>query len=417
MTRFTPALMLALAAFHAPAHATTLDEAIAAALRHAPVIAIADAERSAASGRRLQAWGAATPAASASGMIGTGRIDPKNFFGLSAADVTPKVGQISIEQPIFAGGRIVAGIAQANAGIAAAEAGQAATRARLAVEVAEAYGQVLSTRTAQDLAGRLVAQMVEIERQAKLRFTAGEIASTDVAQAQARLAEARGAMARAEGERLASEAHYRNLVGAEPTDLAPLPETLDLPATLDEALAIAAERNPMLAQAMAGTKAARAGSRAAKGELLPMIGAFAEANMVRDQFFPDYRADTSVVGIRARIDLSPGRNLGRIRTASAEAHAAEARLRDARSLVEEQVIAGFHGVRTARLVAEAAEQQASASAQALASVRHEVRVGMKPQLALLDAEREATQAATAAAAARTGRIVAAYRLQALLGLH
>ena len=48
-------------------------------------------------------------------------------------------------------------------------------------------------------------------------------------------------------------------------------------------------------------------------------------------------------------------------------------------------------------------------------VRHEVRVGLKPQIDLLNAEREAAAAAAAAAQARTARIVAAYRLRALIG--
>jgi outer membrane protein len=83
--------------------------------------------------------------------------------------------------------------------------------------------------------------------------------------------------------------------------------------------------------------------------------------------------------------------------------------------VEEQVISAFQDVRTAQLVEQAAADQASAAAQALESVRHEVRVGMKPQLDLLDAERESIAAEAGAARAGTDRIVAAYRLLSLLG--
>ncbi|MHA3790620.1 TolC family protein [Sphingomonas sp. YL-JM2C] len=67
------------------------------------------------------------------------------------------------------------------------------------------------------------------------------------------------------------------------------------------------------------------------------------------------------------------------------------------------------------LVETAAGQQAVAAAQARDGVRHEVRVGMKPQLDLLDAEREATAAVVNEARAQGDRIVAAYRLLALLG--
>jgi outer membrane protein len=48
-------------------------------------------------------------------------------------------------------------------------------------------------------------------------------------------------------------------------------------------------------------------------------------------------------------------------------------------------------------------------------VRHEVRVGAKRQLALLDAERKALQATAGAVAAETDRIVAAWQLRLLVG--
>ncbi|MCK9542777.1 MAG: TolC family protein [Novosphingobium sp.] len=96
--------------------------------------------------------------------------------------------------------------------------------------------------------------------------------------------------------------------------------------------------------------------------------------------------------------------------------AADARVRAARSALDEQTISAFQGVRSAMLVETAAGQQALAAAQARDSVRHEVRVGMKPQIDLLDAEREATAGAVSQAKAQSDRIVAAYRLLALLGV-
>ncbi len=400
----------------ASAQATTLDEAIAAALVHTPAIAMAEAAHDAADGRVRQALGAALPTATISGSIGAGRLDPQNFFGLGAANVTPRMAQAAIEQPLFAGGRIVAGIDQARAGRAMAAATRTATRADVMTAVAAAYGDVLTTAHVMALTQRMTEEMVEIERQARLRFKAGEVPSTDVAQATARLAEARAALARAEGQRASAVAHYRNLVGQAPSDLAPLPAPPAIPASLDEAVTMAAGNSPAIARAEAGVTAARAARRAAKADLMPTIGAFAEATAVRDQFFPDYRSDAATIGVRARWELfSGGRTMGRIAETGAEARVAEEGLRAARMGVEEQVISAFEGVRAATLVEQAAADQDKAAAAARDSVRHEVRVGMKPQLALLDAEREALAAAMAAAQARADRVVAAYRLNGLLG--
>lgn len=409
-------LALALAALPLPAAAVTLDEAIAAALHHAPEIAAADAETGAAKARLDQAEAGRLPTATISGTYGYGRLDPKDFFGLGAENVHPRAVQATIEQPLFTGGRVSAGIAAAKAGLDAREAGRGSIRSRIVADVARAYGDVLAAGRMAGLHARLVDETAEIERQAKLRFKAGESPSTDVSQAAARLAEARAGLARAEGMTVSAAARFRNLTGLDAAGLEPLPGNPPLPVTLDAAMDAAKARSPMLAEAEAGLHAAEAAARGARAERLPTVGAFAEAGAVRDQFFPDYRADSTTVGVRARWALfSGGRVSAKIAEASSDMLAAEARMRAAELQIEEAVIAAFQDVRTALLVETAAEDQARAAEQALSSVRHEVRVGMKPQLDLLDAEREALGAGVAAAGARTDRIAAAYRLLALIG--
>ncbi len=206
-------LALLLAALAAPAGAVTLDDAIAAALAHDPSITIADAGRDAAGGRVSQARAGGLPTVTVRGSLGYGRLDPQGFFGLAGANVTPFTAQASIEQPLFTGGRAAALTAQARAGLASAEAGRVNARGDLATAVAAAYGEVLTAKTMVASWQRLLDQTDEIERQARLRFKAGESPSTDVDQATARLAEARGGLAGAEGAVAAARAHYRNLVG------------------------------------------------------------------------------------------------------------------------------------------------------------------------------------------------------------
>ncbi|PZN96999.1 MAG: channel protein TolC [Alphaproteobacteria bacterium] len=414
MNRACVALLLASLA--APVDATTLDDAIAAALAHDPSITIADAGREAAGGRVTQAKSAGLPTVTVRGSLGYGRLDPQGFFGLGGANVTPLTAQASIEQPLFSGGRVAAAVAQARAGLAVAEAGRINARGDLAAAVADAYGNVLTSTIMVASWQRLLAQTSEIERQARLRYKAGESPDTEVAQASARLAEARGGLAGAEGAVAAARAHYRNLVGDDPLDLAPLPAGPPAPPTLDEAVALAAHNSAGIAQAEAGLAGARAASRGARAERLPTVGAFAEAGRVSDQFFPDYRANAATVGVRANWQLyNGGRVAGRITETNAEVRVAEARLRAARQQVEEQVVTLFQGLRTAQLIAIAAADQARASEQARISVAHEVRVGMKPQFDLLDAEREAIASTARAAQADAARVTTAYRLSAALG--
>ncbi len=411
-----PLLAGLLASVAMPAQATTLEEAIAAAVNHAPEIEAAGADADAADARIREARGQGLPTATLSGTIGYGRLDPQGFFGLPAANVTPRAAQLTIEQPLFMGGRVSAGIAQAKAGSEAARAGETMTRSQIVVATVQAYGDVLTTHRMIALYEQMVGQMEEIQRQARLRFKAGENPSTDVAQAAARLAEAQAALEGARGFAISADARFTNLTGLAPQDLQPIPASPVLPASLDEALDSARGNNPALAQAEAALDAAQASARGARAERLPTIGAFAEGSTVRDQFFPDYRSDAATVGVRARWQIfAGGRVSAKITESDSAVRAADARMRAARAAVDEQTISAFSGVRSAALVEAAASQQALAAGQARDSVRHEVRVGMKPQLDLLDAEREATAAAVSEARARSDRIVAAYRLLALLG--
>jgi len=416
MTLKRPIIACLLASVALPAQATTLEEAIAAAIRHAPAIEAARADADAAAARIDQARSAGLPSATLSGTIGYGRLDPQGYFGLSAATVTPRAAQLVIEQPLFTGGRVGAGVAEAKAGSAAARAGEAMTHGQIVVAAAQAYGDVLTTRRAVTLYEQMVGQMTEIQRQAGLRYQAGESPSTDTAQAAARLAEAQAALEQARGQAVSAAARFANLTGLAAQDLQPVPANPALPATLDDALDAARTNNPALAQATAALDAAQAGVRGARAERLPTVGAFAEGAAVRDQFFPDYRADSATVGVRARWQLfAGGRVSAKITEADNAVRAADARMRAARAAVDEQTISAFQAVRSTALVEAAAARQALAAAQARDSVRHEVRVGMKPQLDLLDAEREATAAAVGEARAQGERIAAAYRLLALIG--
>jgi outer membrane protein TolC len=105
---------------------------------------------------------------------------------------------------------------------------------------------------------------------------------------------------------------------------------------------------------------------------------------------------------------------GRIAEARASARGAQSGVDSARAQVREAVTGAWADVQTARALVVAATDQTSAASSALDAVRNEVRVGQKPTLDLLDAEREALAAQSAGVAARGGAVAAAYRLNALL---
>jgi len=417
MRRMLLPLLLLSNAIAAPSVvAQDLAAAIADALANAPVLAEASAGEAAAKARLDRAKAESNPLLRIEGSAGTGRIDNGVFFGITADNVTPLSAQATAEVPLYAGGRISAAVDMAKGGAEVARFQAEQARLQTIVQAVSAYTEVLTARKLEARFNLLVTELTETQRQAALRFQSGEIASSDLAQARARKAEADAGLAQIQGRRISAEAAFQRMTGKPAAELATLPALPQVPSSLDEALDMARTSNPALRQAKAAIDIARAGIRAAKAEGLPTVGAFAEAAHVRDQFFPGYKADSVAVGVRGRWTLwSGGRVSAQTRVAEADLEASEARLRQADQTLEGLVIDAWQALQTARRVVEASRLRNEAAAEALRGTRLEAKVGAKPMLAVLDAERDAIEAEVAALSAEGQQTVAAWRLNALSG--
>lgn len=409
-------MLIAALAVPGIASAQTLDQAIADALAHAPEIAAADAGVEAATARIDQARAAQSVTTDLQATIGAGHIDMHGFFGMGTSSVVPRAAQVTVEKPLFTGGRISEAMAQARAGKDISVAAQSESRAQLIRAVTEAY-------TGVQLADRQIALMNEsvtttrrLVHDAQLLFRSGAGSRTDVAQANARLAEAQAGLAQAEGNAASARARYRAVTGSMPQQLTSVTMSRALPATLSEALDRADASNASLVQARASVAAAEARTRASRAEARPMVSAFAEGAVVRDQFFPNYSADTATIGVRARWRLlDGGMTRAKVAESSAQERAASAQLRATELSVEQNVTAAWHAVRTAEAVIIATAAQKAAADDALRNARLEFQIGTKPQLAVLDAQREATAAGLSQAQAAGQLLLAQTRLLTLIG--
>jgi len=406
-----PVLLLAPAA-----SAQDLTTTIADALSHSPTLAQAQSEEAVAKARLDAAQAERNPQGLVQGQIGYGWIDNGGFFGIGPKNVTPLAVQVGAEMPLFTGGRLAAAQDQARGGVELATLGMADARSRIMVGAVAAYVEVLTARQIEARFRQLTGELAEVERQAGLRFTAGEIPASERAAATARRAEGEAGLANAEGRRVSAEAQYLRLTGHAAGQLAALPALPEVPATLDEAIDAAHRANPTLAQAEKGIDIAKAGQRAAKADAMPTLGAFAEASHTRDQFFPDYRADAVSVGVRGRWVLwSGGRNAAKRDEADAQLDASEALAREARDQLDSAIISAWTGLKTAHHMVSASAARSAATAEALRSTQLEAKVGAKPTLAVLDAEREAIAAQAAEIEAQGQRLIAAWQLNALAG--
>ena len=140
------------------------------------------------------------------------------------------------------------------------------------------------------------------------------------------------------------------------------------------------------------------------------------ATRTRDEFFPGYRADAVTVGVRGHWTLwAGGRTAAKIHEADAALDGSEAREREMRQAVDGAVIDAWSGFHTAQRMVEATLLRVAATSEALRSTKLEAKMGEKPTLAVLDAEREAMAAQAAEIDAEGRRLVAAWQLNALTG--
>ena len=408
---------VALAALAMPASAQSLDTVIAESMARSPSLEGARARAESARAGVSAARAERAPSAALEGQIGVGRIDPQGFFGLTADDVVPRSARATVELPLFTGGRINAAIRQATGGAEAADQQVRMTALELRVRVVQAYVRAVAARELIARYDTLNRALDETLRQARLKFKAGEGTSTETAQAEARRAEAEAGLSGAQGQLAGAMAQLETLAGHPVALDGDLPGAPQIPSSRDAAIAMALKGNPAVLAALRQIDAARAKSDGVRAERLPTIGAYAEAASVRDQFFPGYKADSASVGLRARWSIFSGGRIGaKASGAAADLRAAQADADDARLVVEQQAVIAFEDVTTARAVLSASEARLTASEAALRGTALEVKAGVKPQLAQLDAVREAIEAQAARAEAGGRVLVAAYRLRAIAGM-
>jgi outer membrane protein len=407
----------ALASLAVSASAQRLDTVIAEAMVRSPSLKGAQARAESARAGVSAAKAERAPSAALEGQIGVGRIDPQGFFGLTADDVVPRSARATVDLPLFAGGRTSAAIRQATGGAEAAEQQVRMTALDLRVRVVQAYVQAVAARELIARVETLNRALDEALRQARLKFKAGEGTSTETAQAEARRAEAQAGLSAAQGQLAGAMAQLAALTGHRVTLDTELPAAPQIPASSDAAIAMALKDNPLVLAALRQIDAARAKTDGVRAERLPTIGAYAEAANVRDQFFPGYKADSASVGLRARWTIFSGGRIGaKASGAAADLRAAQADAENARLVVEQQAVVAFGDVTTARAILSASEARLTASEAALRGTVLEVRAGVKPQLAQLDAEREAIEAQSVWAEAGGRVLVAVYRLRAIAGM-
>lgn len=326
-------------------------------------------------------------------------------------------GYLTVEQPLFDGNRTRNSVRSAEGNVLANRERLRLMEQSILLSVVTAYMNVLRDMAAYNLQTNNL-RVLEVQlQQNRERLNEGQITPTDVAQSEARLASGRSQVSLARANLQTSQGEYRQVVGIEPTRLAPAqPVDRLLPKSLQEADYLAQQEHPAIAAALHGADVARHEVAVAEGELYPTISLLGSVGGRADTEAPGERQTEASIVAKLSVPIySGGATSARIRQVK---ELAAQRLLNA-SLVRDEVRANVRGAWSAltavRTQIAAAREQISAAERALSGVREESRVGQRTTLDVLNAQQELLNARIALVVAQRDHVVASYSVLAAVG--
>jgi outer membrane protein len=344
---------------------------------------------------------------------------PGAAFSSGGAARETNSGSVSLglSQILYTGGRLAHGINAAEATVMAGREDLRAVEQSVLQGVIQAYVDVQRDmeilRIRQDNLGVLGRQLEE----ASARFEVGEITRTDVAQAEARLAQSESDLAAAQAQLSVSRAAYAAVIGQAPTNLETPPLLPGVPADFDVALDTGLVENPGLIASAYRLRGAEARVAAARSEYLPSasLNASYGGASALDEFDPFERTSLNVTANLTVPLFTGGLNRSRVAQALEEANMAQIGVEGERREVLRSVSAAYAQMISARSSLRAGEEAVSAARIAAEGVRQEAQVGLRTTLDVLNQELELRSAEVNLVTARRNEYVAQAALLAAMG--
>ncbi|PZQ58833.1 MAG: hypothetical protein DI570_17250 [Phenylobacterium zucineum] len=421
-----------------PASAETLADAVALAYQNNPTLQAQRATQRALDESYVQArtgwrptltlggaWQYAETATPRTVAVATGGNIDRNGDGIpdgaGRQDTALSRGALTFTQPIWTGGRTAASVNAANADVLAGRENLRRVEATVLVSVIQAYSDVRRDLEALRIRQENVNVLTRQLQESQARFDVGEVTRTDVAQSQARLAQAQALLQSATAQIAISRAAYATLVGQNPGELAPEPSLAYLlPTDPDQAYQIADQFNPQLRAQQYAEQASRARVAGARAERMPTVAAQATLefrNQVRDEVWErDFYTRGSSVGVSVSVPLfSGGLVSSRVRQAVERNNADRITIEGVRRNVLQGVTQFWSQLIAARANITSSEEQVRAARIAAEGTRQEQQVGLRTTIDVLNAEQELRQAELNAVSSRRDEYVAAANVLATMG--
>ncbi len=398
-----------------PAMAQSLEEALIQAYQSNPTLSAARAQLRATNERVPQALSNWRPLVEAQGSGGKAYDDNVRPTGRDDGR-SPAGADLTVTQPLYRGGRTVAGTERAENEVLAQRARLGVAEQDVLLSAVTAYADVWRDQSVLELNlnnEQVLARQLEATRD---RFEVGELTRTDVAQSESRLSSATADRIGAQGNLSSSRATFENVIGLYPGTLEQPALPAGLPAVQESIVDIAESANPAVLAANYDELAAQRGVREVEGELLPTVNLQGSVGYQHERSSRTSEGSSAEILATVRVPLyQQGAVSSRVREAKQVASQRRLQIREAIRRAREDAISAWESLQTARAQIVALEQSVSANEIALEGVRQENAVGARTVLDVLDAEQELLDSQVGLVGAQRDEIVASFGVLSAIG--
>jgi outer membrane protein len=216
---------------------------------------------------------------------GRNQITNKREYTLEDYTGWPRGATLNLSQNIFDGNRTASSVKQSESNVFAARASMRLTEQAILQNGATTYMNVLRDTAVMNLRKNNISVLEQQLKQTRDRFQVGEVTRTDVAQAEASLAQAKSDLYAAQAQLKTSVATYRQIIGVEPNRLEPGRSMEELlPKSLNDAISTAIAAHPGVVSALHQVDAAEMAVKVAESALSPTLSVNAQVANQYDSF-------------------------------------------------------------------------------------------------------------------------------------
>ena len=322
---------------------------------------------------------------------------------------------VNAELLLYDFGGSMASIGAARESVLATRSQLLSIEQQIMLRAVTAYFNVRSTSKFVTLRQNNLRLLIQESRAAKDRFDVGEVTRTDVALAEARLAQARSGLANAQGDLLRARAEYANVIGHQPKSLAQLPRLPRISGNVTSAQSQAVRNHPDMIAAQHQVASIEYSIKSAEAAFKPKVKVTSSLGLKNGSSNGDF-VNNAAIGLGASGPIYNGGKISSsVRRVTAQRDAMRANLHVVRHNLQQSVANAYAFYSSVNAALNANQQQISASRVAFRGVREEASLGARTTLDVLNAENELLNAEAALISTQTEQYIAAYTILSATG--